>query len=267
MAIAQLDSPLYQPLPLHVGSEAAGEPLAFHSRTKVRVSDRVREEAVVWTVAHELRQPLSVMTIAVAVMEHDSPSGASAQAIAVMGRQLKQMSRIVDDLLDAARLATGKVPLVTQRLDVREVMTDAAADIAAVAAERGQLLAVDFGPAPLWVSADRERLYQVFSNLLRNAIKFTERGGRINFTADSHESTVAVRVRDTGRGIEWAALPRIFDLFAQGPPSGLGGIGIGLSVAKEIVSLHRGQIEAHSDGPGKGSEFVVTLPGSPAGNS
>jgi len=266
MLIADHDSPLHPPsLPMLPGSEAAGEPWTFAPATKVRVSDRVREEAVVWTVAHELRQPLSVMTVAVAVLEHDSSTGPAAQAIAVMHRQLRHMSRMVDDLLDAARLTTGKVPLVIQRFDVRQVMADAAADIAVVAAERAQLLDVDPGAAPLWVSADRDRLHQVFSNLLGNAVKFTDRGGRITFTADTHDSKVVVRVRDTGRGIDPAALPRIFDLFAQGAPTGLGGVGIGLNVAREIVSLHRGQIEARSDGVGKGSEFAVPLPSSPAG--
>ena len=103
----------------------------------------------------------------------------------------------------------------------------------------------------------------MFSNLLRNAIKFTDHGGRITFSADSHDSRIAIRVRDTGRGIEWQALSRIFDIFTQVQPSGLGGVGIGLSVAREIVSLHQGRIEACSEGLGKGSEFVVTLPASP----
>ena len=265
MVVAQLESPLHHPSPpIFLGSEAVVVPLAFVPRTQATSDDRVPEEAFVWTVAHELRQPLSVMTTAIAVVEHDSPSGATAQAVAVMSRQLRHMSRMVDDLLDAARLSTGKVSLTPQRLDIREVMTDAAADVAAAAAKRGQLLNLKYGAAPLWVNGDRQRLYQVFSNLLRNAIKFTDQGGRITFTADSHMSRIAVRVRDTGRGIDRQALPRIFDLFTQVQPSGLGGVGIGLSVAREIVSLHRGRIEAHSDGLGKGSEFEVTLPASPA---
>jgi two-component system, sensor histidine kinase len=268
MIVAQLESPLHHPPPpISLGSEAVGLPLAFVPRTQARSNDRVPEEAFIWTVAHELRQPLSTMTTAVAVMEHDSSAGATAHAIGVMRRQLQHMSRMVDDLVDAARLSTGKVSLVPQRLDLREVMMEAAADVAAEAAKRGQLLNVKDGAAPLWVNGDRQRLYQVFSNLLRNAIKFTGHGGRITFTADSHMSRIAVRVRDTGCGIDRQALPLIFDLFTQVQPSGLGGVGIGLSVAREIVSLHRGRIEAHSDGPGMGSEFEVTLPASPAGGS
>jgi two-component system CheB/CheR fusion protein len=142
-------------------------------------------------------------------------------------------------------------------------MVDVAADIAPLAIKRGQQLDVECGLTPLVVIGDRQRLYQVFSNLLRNAIKFTDRGGRITFSAGSHDARVAIRVRDTGRGIEWQALSRIFDIFTQVQPSGLGGVGIGLSVARDIVNLHQGRIEARSEGLGKGSEFVVTLPASP----
>ena len=154
--------------------------------------------------------------------------------------------------------AVGRLPLafVARTIDIRDVMTNVAADVAAEAAKRGQLLNVKYGAAPLWVNGDRQRLHQVFSNLLRNAIKSTDYGGRITFTADRHMSRIAVRVRDTGRGIDRQALPRIFDLFAKE-----------LSVVREIVSLHRGRIDAHSDGLGKGSEFEVTLPASSAGGS
>lgn len=267
MSIAQLESPPKPPASMFLGNVAVGQPLVFPARAQARGNDRGREDAVVWTVAHELRQPLSAMTTAVAVMEHDSSSGATAHAVGVMRRQLQQMTRMIDDLVDAARLSTGRVSLVPQRLDLRDVMTEAAADVAAEAAKRGQLLSVTNGAAPLWVNGDRQRLYQVFSNLLRNAIKFTDHGGRISFTADSHMSRIAVRVRDTGCGIERHALPRIFDLFTQVQPSGLGGVGIGLSVAREIVNLHSGRIEAYSDGLGKGSEFEVTLPALPANGS
>ena len=269
MSIAfQLKSPLYPPPLVFLGNAAAAQPLR-HLPPSSKVKDRIRDETLLWTVAHELRQPLSAMTTAVALMEHDSSTGAAAHASGVMRRQLQQMSRMVDDLVDAARLSTGKVSLIPQRLDIREVMTDAAADVAAEAAKRGQLLNVKYGAVPLWVNGDRQRLYQVFSNLLRNAIKFTDHGGRITFAADCQMSRIAVRVRDTGRGIDWQALPRIFDLFAQVQPSAAGGVGIGLSVAREIVTLHRGRIDARSDGLGKGSEFEVTLPGydPPAGQA
>ena len=267
MASAHLESlPHHTPPALFLGNDTAAQRIAFVPVTQPRVTnDPVRQDTFIWTLAHELRQPLSAMSTAIAVAQQDSPTGATAHAIAVMGRQLRQMSRMVDDLLDAARLSSGKVSLIREQLDMREVMADAAADVAKAATDRGQRLDVESGTAPLWVNADRQRLYQVFSNLLNNAIKFTGPGGRITFTADSHASAIVVRVLDTGRGIDRMSLPRIFDLFAQVQPSGLGGVGIGLSVVKEIVNLHRGRIEARSDGPGKGSEFVVTLPASPDG--
>ena len=270
MSIAfQLQPPLHHPAPpVFLDGGAANQPLVS-AATQATLSDRASDETFAWTLAHELRQPLSALATAVAVVEQDSPSGATALAVAVMGRQLRQMTRMVDDLLDAARLSSGKVSLITQRLDVREVMPDAAADSAPAAAERGQLLDVECGATPLWVNADPQRLYQVFSNLLRNAIKFTGRGGRITFSADGSSSRIAVRVRDTGRGIDSYALPRIFDLFAQVQPSAAGGVGIGLSVVREIVTLHRGRIDVRSGGLGHGSEFVVTLPGydQPAGKA
>jgi len=264
MVVAQLEAPLARLMPSPFdGSEMGCHGLALVPRTPATGNDRVRDDTAIWTVAHELRQPLSVIATAVAIVERESASAATGQAVAVMARQLRHMSRMVDDLLDAARLSTGKVSLISQRIDVRDVMAEAGADCAPAAAERRQLLDVARGVTPLWVSADRQRLYQVFSNLLRNAIKFTPHGGRITFTGGSHDSTITVRVCDTGRGIDRRALPGIFDLFAQVQPSGLGGVGIGLNVAREIVSLHRGQIAARSDGLGKGSEFVVTLPLSP----
>ena len=244
---------------MFLGSGAAGELIAFPA-TQAKVRDRVREETFLWTAAHELRQPLSVMKMAVALVEGDSPSSLTASAVAIMARQVLHMSRMVDDLLDAARLSTGKVSLITHLLDIREVMTEAAADTAAAAAERGQIMDLDFGVTPLWVNGDRQRLHQVFSNLLRNAIKFTRHGGRITVTAENTGSRIALRVIDTGCGIDRPALLRVFDLFAQGQPAGQQGLGIGLSVVREIVTLHGGRIEARSDGPGKGSEFVVTLP-------
>ena len=264
MVLAQLESPRYSPPLAFLGNGAAAPSLTHLPGAPAKVSDRVRDETFLWTAAHELRQPLSAMTTAIAVIERDSPSGATAHAIGVLGRQVRQMSRMVDDLMDAARLSSGKVSLVAARFDIRTVMTDVAADTAAAAADRGQQLDMNGGEAPLWVDGDRQRLYQVFSNLLRNAIKFTGPGGRIMFTAARHDSRITVRVRDTGRGIDRQALPRIFDLFVQEQAPGLGGIGVGLSVVREIVSLHQGRVDACSDGIGKGSEFIVTLPASPA---
>ena len=225
----------------------------------VPVVDRVAREAFVWTLAHELRQPLSVLSTAVALVRQDSSTVATTQAADVMVRQIAQMSRMIEDLVDAARLTNGKVTLQLERLDLRIVLADAAIDVAAAIAERHHTFDVQCGALPLWIRADAQRLHQVFSNLLRNAIKYTEPGGRIVLSAEGGPLTVTTRVLDTGHGIGAPGLARIFDLFTQIQPSA-SGLGIGLNVVRELVALHSGMIQAHSAGLGKGSEFVVVLP-------
>lgn len=222
-------------------------------------SEQAARENFVWTMAHELRQPLSVLSTAVAMIRQDSPTEATARAVDVMGRQVRQMSRIIEDLVDAARLSNGKVSVQLERLDLREVITEAAADVTTALAERHHTFELQCGPLPMWIRGDSQRLHQVFSNLLRNAISYTDPGGRITVSVESGPLTITARVRDTGVGIAAPGLARIFDLFAQIQPNATG-LGIGLNVVREIVSLHSGVIEAHSDGLGRGSEFVVVLP-------
>jgi signal transduction histidine kinase len=176
-----------------------------------------------------------------------------------MRRQIGQMNRVVEDLLDAARWARGKVALHTERVDVRDVIREASADVAAAVAGRGHELLVTIASEPLWANVDPQRLHQVLSNLLRNAVKYTDPGGRISLSAERDGAAVILRVRDSGHGIEPDALPHIFDLFARLRPSE-DGLGIGLSIVREIVERHDGRIEARSDGAGHGSEFIVTLP-------
>ena len=230
----------------------------------VRDLERDRRETFGATLAHEIRQPLATLLAAVEVIRRAPDSATTTRATDVMARQIGQMSRVVEDLLDAARWACGKVTLRRHRLDVRDVLKEAAMDIAAAVAERQHELLVSTASEPLWVDADRQRLHQVFSNLLRNAVKYTNPGGRISLAADRGPGTATLRVSDTGRGIESEALPHIFDLFSQVSPSEDGGLGIGLSVVREIVGLHDGRIEARSEGRGYGSEFIVTLPLAPA---
>lgn len=221
---------------------------------------RLRKETFVSTLAHELRQPLSAMLAAVDVLRHAPDAEVLRRVTDVMQRQLGQMSRVVEDLVDATRWAHGKVAVQRRRLDLRDVMRDAAADAAPAVADRGHTLLVGNTSEPLWVHGDPQRLLQVLSNLLRNAVECTEPGGRISLTAEGIGPTLYVRVNDTGRGIESDALAHIFDLFSQLRPGEAPGLGIGLSVAKEIVALHGGRIEARSDGPGHGSELIVMLP-------
>jgi signal transduction histidine kinase len=222
--------------------------------------DSCRKDTFVATLAHELRQPLSAMLAAVEVVRRSAGTQAARGAVDVMRRQLGQMSRHVEDLVDATRWARGKVSLHTCRLDLRDVMRDAAADVEVTIIEGGPELFVDGDQEPVWVDGDRQRLLQVVSNLLRNAVSHTQPGGQITMAVERMASTITLRVGDTGRGIEAEALPHVFDLFSQMRPHEGTGLGIGLSIVREIVLLHGGSIEARSDGAGKGCEFLVRLP-------
>lgn len=227
---------------------------------EVLAADLLRREAFVSTLAHELRQPLSALLAAIEVIRLAPAGDEATLATAIMKRQIGQMNRMVEDVMDAARWRRGKVSLRKQQVDVRDVIKDAALDVQAAVVERRHQLVVATAPEPLWADADPQRLHQVLSNLLRNAVKYTDPGGRISLTADRSATTVDVRVSDTGCGIEADALSHIFDLYSQVRPAETHGLGIGLSVVREIVALHEGHVEARSEGPGRGSQFIVSLP-------
>jgi len=226
-----------------------------------------RHQAFVATLAHEFRQPLSVLTSAAAIIETAPCSPAAGLAAGTIQRQTKHLTRMVEDLMDAARWASGKVTLRTRRVDVCEAVREAANDAAPAAAARGQLLVVSTPAQPLWIDADADRLQQALSNLVGNALKYTGAGGKISLEAEPLAFGVRVRVSDTGRGLEPDALRHIFELFSQVRPDEETGLGIGLSVVKEIVELHDGRIEAQSGGAGCGASFIITLPGVRAAGS
>jgi len=219
-----------------------------------------RQDVFVSTLAHELRQPLTVISTEIEVIRLDPASAAARVATTTIQRQIGQMSRMIEDLMDEMRWACGKLTLRTQRIDVRQVLRVAALDVASAIAARRQELVVTTASDALWVDADPQRLHQVLSNLLVNAIKCTAPRGRISLAAHLRDTTVTLSVSDTGRGIDRRALAHVFDLFSQLRPAEGAGLGIGLSVVREIVALHRGRIEARSEGPGRGSEFIVSLP-------
>jgi signal transduction histidine kinase len=222
--------------------------------------DNQRKDTFVATLAHELRQPLSAMSAALEVVRGAPDSESARRATDAMGRQIQEMSRLVEDLVDAKRLASGKVSLQKCLLDLQGVIEDAVSDVTIAAAEGGLELVVAESPDPAWIEADRQRLLQVFLNLLRNALAYTPPGGRITVTVERADSMVRVRIADTGRGIEPHDLTHVFDLFSQLRPQESTGLGIGLSIVREVVLLHGGSIEARSDGAWKGSEFILTLP-------
>jgi signal transduction histidine kinase len=223
-------------------------------------SDGRRKDTFVATLAHEFRQPLSALIAAVEVLRVAPGTKATRRTAEVMRRQLDQMSRLVEDLVEATRWSRGKVSLSKCRLDLRCVMRDAAADLEVNAAEGSREIVVPDEREPIWVDGDGQRLLQVVSNLLRNALKYTHAGDRVTMSVERTAATITLRISDTGRGIEAESLPHIFDLFSQIRPQESTGLGIGLSIVREIVLLHGGSIEARSEGAGKGSEFIVTLP-------
>jgi len=224
----------------------------------------LRKERFLVTLLHELRNPLAPIANATELLEkHSADPGAVISARGVIGRQLQQLTRLVDDLLDVSRIARGGVTLHRAPTDLREIIAVAIETAQPLIEERRHRLAAGTPAEAVMVNGDRARLCQVFSNLLINAAKYTNPGGRIDVALETRLGVAIGRIRDNGIGIAPDQLPRIFDLFSQGPPAGAtapGGLGVGLAVARQLVQLHAGSISAHSDGTGCGSEFVVRLP-------
>jgi PAS domain S-box-containing protein len=224
----------------------------------LEVAQRQKDTAIA-TIAHELRQPLGAMQVALAMMRARVSRDKGERARSVVERQVLQLSRLVEDLLDASRIAQGTFTLRRERTALNGVIDAAVGVVQPMIRDRQQQLNVESSTEPIWLDADAQRLQQVFSNLLTNASKFTESRGRITVSVEAGPDAVTVRVGDTGRGIAADVLPHIFDLFAQATPDERG-LGIGLAVVRGLVQRHGGSVEAHSDGPGRGSEFTVRLP-------
>jgi CheY-like chemotaxis protein/two-component sensor histidine kinase len=215
-------------------------------------------------LAHELRNPLAPIRNSLQVMRLAGGGSETVEkARCVVERQLEQLVRLVDDLLDVSRITTGKVVLRRERVRLAAVVESAVETSRPLVEQMGHGLTVTLPEQQLVVDADPTRLAQVFVNLLNNAAKSTERGGHVWLTAERQGSDAVVSVRDTGVGIAADQLPRIFDMFSQVARSlerSQGGLGIGLTLVRRLVEMHDGRIEARSEGPGRGSEFVVRLP-------
>ena len=229
----------------------------------LREADR-RKDEFLSTLGHELRNPLAPILNALEIirLSGDNPEAVSHQRER-LERQVRQMVRLVDDLLDVSRVTTGKLRLNPETITLQDVI-DAALDISRPLIEKGRLeLKVQMPSDPIELQGDRVRLAQVFSNLLNNAAKYTEPGGRVFVTAVRKNDHVTISVRDTGVGIAPDVLPRVFELFTQVDRSlnrSQGGLGVGLALVRRFVELHGGTVAARSGGTGKGAEFTIELP-------
>lgn len=222
-------------------------------------ADRRKDEFLA-TLGHELRNPLNPIRSAVELLQLRAPADPATQrAHEVIRRQVVHLSRLMDDLLDVSRITRGKLDLRRSTVALDDVLQSAIESIRPLIEGLGQTLDVE-GETALFVDADPVRLAQVFSNLFNNASKYAPPGSRIAVLVEPAGDRVAVAVRDPGRGIAPEHLPHVFDLFYQAGTSAEGGLGIGLTLVKQLVELHGGTIDAESDGVGRGSLFRVRLP-------
>ena len=226
-------------------------------------ANRLKDEFVA-TLAHELRNPLAPIRNALSLMKRRPSGEVATRSREVIERQVDQMVRLIDDLLDLSRVSRGLVELRRARLPLAEVLRGAVETSRPLIDQYGHTLTVTVPPEELTVDADPTRLVQVVANLLNNAAKFTPRGGRIELgLAREGAQGAVVWVRDNGVGIPPEMLERVFNLFTQVDRSHAqvsGGLGIGLTLVRRLVEMHGGRIEAHSAGPGTRSEFRVHLP-------
>jgi PAS domain S-box-containing protein len=233
------------------------------SETKLREADHRKDEFLAM-LAHELRNPLAPLRNMLEVMKRaDGDGDLVRQARDTMERQLEQMVRLVDDLLDVSRITRNRLELRKERVELAPVIHDVVEMCRPLVLCVGHEIAVTVPPEPIHLHADPVRLVQVFGNLINNSCKYTAPGGRIWLTAERQGNDVVVKVKDTGVGISPDKLNSIFEMFAQVDRSlerSQGGLGIGLTLAKRLVEMHDGSLTAHSEGPDRGSEFVVRLP-------
>jgi two-component system, sensor histidine kinase len=229
----------------------------------LREADRRKDEFLA-TLAHELRNPLAPLRNALEILRAaEATPEMRTRAQQMMERQLRQMVRLVDDLLDVSRITTGKLGVRKSVFDVRDAIRDAIDTVRPFLDSRGDAFEARIAPEPLMVDGDGARLAQVIGNLLHNAAKYTEPGGRIELEAGREGDDAVVRVRDNGIGLDEHSLASIFDMFVQVDRSltrAQAGLGVGLTLARRLIALHGGTITAYSAGLGRGSEFVVRIP-------
>jgi len=232
---------------------------------EAREAERRKDEFLA-SLAHELRNPLAPIRTSMSLLSHMYPDTPGvAKVCDVVERQIGHLTRLVDDLLDVARITSGKIVLQRERVTLSSVISHAMEICAPLLAGKHPTLDVAQPREDVTLDADPVRLVQSLANVLGNAIKFTPEAGTISFSAETRGDTVVFRVKDNGIGLDPEAIGGIFEMFAQCNPSqnrarGAGGLGIGLSLARRFIEMHGGTITAASDGPGKGAEFTMTLP-------
>jgi signal transduction histidine kinase len=262
---------LEQGVPLRVGSEITESWLMTatlideHKRAEQQLREVLtRRDQFFATLLHELRNPLAPIASALELLARPATDASIVSAArGIIGRQLRVLTRLVDDLLDVSRIARGDVQLSLDPTSLTDIVATAVETARPLIELRGHQLAVTGLDEPLAVRGDPLRLSQVVTNLLINAAKYTPPGGHISVGCRLEGNVAAIRVRDDGIGIAPELLPGMFELFAQGAPgsaASMGGMGVGLAVARQLVELHGGTIAAESAGPGKGSEFIIRLP-------
>jgi PAS domain S-box-containing protein len=249
----------FRDITAHVAARTAVE----ESREALKEADRRKDEFLA-TLAHELRTPLAPIHNALEMLRLSGDGAADANDVyEMMRRQVNHMVRLVDDLMEVSRITRGKIDLQKQRVELSDIVAGAVETARPLIDAAGHVLTVDLGGERLELDADPVRLAQVFGNLLNNAAKYTPSGGQITVRAEQRGSHVVVSVRDNGAGIRGDVLAHVFEPFVQGERSytrSQGGLGIGLTLARSIVVLHGGTVEARSAGLGQGSEFLVRLP-------
>ncbi|HEV8196171.1 MAG TPA: HAMP domain-containing sensor histidine kinase [Gemmatimonadales bacterium] len=233
------------------------------AEAELRLGDRRKDEFLA-ILSHELRNPLAPIRNSLHILRLTASADPAVSKVGEMlERQVHHLVRLVDDLLEISRISEGKIELRKEPIDLAGALHVAVESSRPLIDAAGHQLIPSIPAEPIILEADPVRLTQILANLLNNAARYTEPGGRIWLTAAPEGATVRISVRDSGRGIPPDMLERVFDMFAQGEPGprrAQGGLGIGLTLVKRLVELHGGSVAARSEGPGKGSEFSVTLP-------
>jgi PAS domain S-box-containing protein len=233
------------------------------AHNELRLASRRKDEFLAM-LAHELRNPLAPISAAAELLRLGMTDGTRIRNTSdIISRQVSHMTKLIDDLLDVSRVTRGLVSLHKETLDINTIIANAVEQVHSLFAAKHQTLTLNVPDDALFVDGDQTRLIQVFTNILNNAAKYTQENGHIALHAIADDGLLEVRITDDGAGIAPALLPHIFDLFTQAersPDRSQGGLGLGLALVKSLVELHGGSVTAHSDGPGKGSTFVLRLP-------